>query len=292
MKILWILFLSVAVYGKLEFGKNNFTQSAICKAAEDHGVNLATFSINVAHLVHDISLQDIRFFFDQNFPAENTVPTVNANLTGDTILWRVPSNPSAFKFPGGAAIDYIMKNNDDITTFRWNGVSSLEKIAHQAHMMESWMDASGEYKKLDSANINTTEVCQCLGNEMSNGIADALEEFAKLVRSPVRRATPQQNGRQGRRMKVEEERYVEYWPIRNIGEYWPVMYKVTPLEKEMEGVHPVKKRSADEKDHGFMVWPELKDSTTWTLWKKFFMETMNERMGKDLAMYMYCKINA
>ena len=90
-------------------------------------MNLATFSINVAHLVHDISLQDIRFFFDQNFPAENTVPTVNANLTGDTILWRVPSNPSAFKFPGGAAIDYIMKNNDDITTFRWNGVSSLGK---------------------------------------------------------------------------------------------------------------------------------------------------------------------
>ena len=38
-----------------------------------------------------------------------------------------------------------------------------EKIAHQAHMMESWTDASGEYKKLDSANINTTEVCQCLG---------------------------------------------------------------------------------------------------------------------------------
>ena len=37
---------------------------------------------------------------------------------------------------------------------------------------------------------------------MSNGIADALEEFAKLVRSPVRRATPKQNGRQGRRMKV------------------------------------------------------------------------------------------
>jgi len=259
MVILWILLLAGTVHGKLEFGKNNFTQSEVCQAAADYGVNLDTFSINVAHLIHDISLQDIRFFFDPNFPAENTVPTVNANLTGEPLLWRAPSNPSDFKFPGGSAVDYILKNNDDITTFRWNGVTSLEKIAHQAHMMESWMESSIEYKKLDPTKINTTEVCACLGNEVSNGIVEALKEFANMVRSPVRR----------------------FQQISEISEYWP--------EFEMER----KKRSTGGREaHGFMVWSELKDSTTWQLWKKFFMRTMNENMGKDLAMYMYCKINA
>jgi len=288
MVILWILLLAGTVHGKLEFGKNNFTQSEVCQAAADYGVNLDTFSINVAHLIHDISLQDIRFFFDPNFPAENTVPTVNANLTGEPLLWRAPSNPSDFKFPGGSAVDYILKNNDDITTFRWNGVTSLEKIAHQAHMMESWMESSIEYKKLDPTKINTTEVCACLGNEVSNGIVEALKEFANLVRSPVRRAKPKQKetGRKGRRMPfIKEEGWaIEYWPEIRLGEYWPAKVYKDYLRK--------KRSTGGREAHGFMVWPELKDSTTWQLWKKFFMRTMNENMGKDLAMYMYCKINA
>lgn len=42
---------------------------------------------------------------------------------------------------------------------------------------------------------------------------------------------------------------------------------------------------------GETIYPELVDSVTWAPWKAFFMNTMNDRMPADFALYMYCKIN-
>jgi len=413
MKILMVVYLFSAVKGSMDFGLTPFSQSEVCQSAAEYGVNMTTFFVNVAHMVHDITLEDIRYFFDPNFPVENSVPTVNANLTGDFISWKAPSNPSEFKFPGGAIVDFIMKNNDDVSTFRWNGLTSLEKISHQAHMLEMWMQASQEFKKLESANIITAEVCPCLVNETANGIIDALVDFAKTVRKPVGRPNSNGEGNERKRRAAGKQfasnywpkvarakravagkhywpkanlalsrakravagkhywpkanlalsrakRAVagkHYWPKANLAlsrakravagkHYWPkANLKVARAKRAVAGKHywpkanlevarakravaPVAetdywpkvakaKRSADEEDEGdegdeeeegdeevedgaeeqddeggqFIVWPELKDSTTWAQWKNFFMETMNDQMGKDLAVYMYCKIN-
>jgi len=513
MKILMVVYLFSAVKGSMDFGLTPFSQSEVCQSAAEYGVNMTTFFVNVAHMVHDITLEDIRYFFDPNFPVENSVPTVNANLTGDFISWKAPSNPSEFKFPGGAIVDFIMKNNDDVSTFRWNGLTSLEKISHQAHMLEMWMQASQEFKKLESANIITAEVCPCLVNETANGIIDALVDFAKTVRKPVGRPNSNGEGNERKRraagkqfasnywpkvarakravagkhywpkanlalsrakravagkhywpkanlalsrakravagkhywpkanlalsrakravagkhywpkanlkfarakravagkhywpkanlkvarekravarkhywpkanlkvarekravarkhywpkanLKVAREKRAvagkHYWPKANLAlsrakravagkHYWPkANLKVARAKRAVAGKHywpkanlevarakravaPVAetdywpkvakaKRSADEEDEGdegdeeeegdeevedgaeeqddeggqFIVWPELKDSSTWAQWKNFFMETMNDQMGKDLAVYMYCKIN-
>jgi len=413
MKILMVVYLFSAVKGSMDFGLTPFSQSEVCQSAAEYGVNMTTFFVNVAHMVHDITLEDIRYFFDPNFPVENSVPTVNANLTGDFISWKAPSNPSEFKFPGGAIVDFIMKNNDDVSTFRWNGLTSLEKISHQAHMLEMWMQASQEFKKLESANIITAEVCPCLVNETANGIIDALVDFAKTVRKPVGRPNSNGEGNERKRRAAGKQfasnywpkvarakravagkhywpkanlalsrakRAVagkHYWPKANLAvssakravagkhywpkanlkvvrakravagkHYWPkASLKVARVKRAVAGKHywpkanlevarakravaPVAetdywpkvakaKRSADEEDEGdegdeeeegdeevedgaeeqddeggqFIVWPELKDSSTWAQWKNFFMETMNDQMGKDLAVYMYCKIN-
>jgi len=413
MKILMVVYLFSAVKGSMDFGLTPFSQSEVCQSAAEYGVNMTTFFVNVAHMVHDITLEDIRYFFDPNFPVENSVPTVNANLTGDFISWKAPSNPSEFKFPGGAIVDFIMKNNDDVSTFRWNGLTSLEKISHQAHMLEMWMQASQEFKKLESANIITAEVCPCLVNETANGIIDALVDFAKTVRKPVGRPNSNGEGNERKRRAAGKQfasnywpkvarakravagkhywpkanlalsrakravagkhywpkanlalsrakRAVagkHYWPKANLAlsrakravagkHYWPkANLKVARAKRAVAGKHywpkanlevarakravaPVAetdywpkvakaKRSADEEDEGdegdeeeegdeevedgaeeqddeggqFIVWPELKDSSTWAQWKNFFMETMNDQMGKDLAVYMYCKIN-
>jgi len=413
MKIPMMVYLFSAVRGSMDFGLTPFSQSEVCQSAAEYGVNMTTFFVNVAHMVHDITLEDIRYFFDPNFPVENSVPTVNANLTGDFISWKAPSNPSEFKFPGGAIVDFIMKNNDDVSTFRWNGLTSLEKISHQAHMLEMWMQASQEFKKLESANIITAEVCPCLVNETANGIIDALVDFAKTVRKPVGRPNSNGEGNERKRRAAGKQfasnywpkvarakravagkhywpkanlalsrakravagkhywpkanlalsrakRAVagkHYWPKANLAlsrakravagkHYWPkANLKFARAKRAVAGKHywpkanlevarakravaPVAetdywpkvakaKRSADEEDEGdegdeeeegdeevedgaeeqddeggqFIVWPELKDSSTWAQWKNFFMETMNDQMGKDLAVYMYCKIN-
>ena len=66
-------------------------------------------------MMHLITVQDIRYFFDPTFPENNSIPTVNTNLSGPHILWGAPSIQSEFKFPGSAGVDFILRNNDNIT---------------------------------------------------------------------------------------------------------------------------------------------------------------------------------
>ena len=49
--------------------------------------------------MHSITVEDIRYFFDPDFPVNNSVPTVNMDLEGDHIV-MAQSVPSEFKFPG------------------------------------------------------------------------------------------------------------------------------------------------------------------------------------------------
>ena len=53
----------------------------------------------LAHMMHSITVEDIRYFFDPDFPVNNSVPTVNMDLEGDHIV-MAQSVPSEFKFPG------------------------------------------------------------------------------------------------------------------------------------------------------------------------------------------------
>ena len=75
-------------------------------------MNLTTFPLNAGHLAHSLTVQTARYFFDENFPEENSVPTVNADLTRENLLDHAPSRPSDFEFPAGTAFDFLLNNND------------------------------------------------------------------------------------------------------------------------------------------------------------------------------------
>merc|ERR1712168_1020830 len=105
-------------------------------AAEQVGVDFENFRYNVAHVIHSLTVEDVRYFFDENFPVENNIPTVNTNLTGTPVLSYTPSFPSKFKFPLGSTLDRILLNNDDPDTFFDRGLASLEELGHAAHMLE------------------------------------------------------------------------------------------------------------------------------------------------------------
>merc|ERR1712168_1656130 len=127
-----------------------------------------------------LTVEDVRFFFDENFPIENNIPTVNTNLTGTPVLSYTPSFPSKFKFPLGSTLDRILLNNDDPKTFFDNGLNSLEELAHAAHMLEMLHTTSLIYKTLENIDIN--KVCSCLVDEEANGIIDELEYLAEVFR--------------------------------------------------------------------------------------------------------------
>merc|ERR1719290_733604 len=138
-------------------------QDTCTAAAEQAGVDFDSFKYNVGHMIHSLTVEDVRFFFDENFPEDNDIPTVNTNLTGPPVLAHTPSFPSKFKFPLGSKLDRILLNNDDPDAAFQRGFKSLEEIGHSAHMMEMLYETSKVYKVLE--NIDTDKVCPCLVNE-------------------------------------------------------------------------------------------------------------------------------
>ena len=153
-----------------------------CEPARNAGVNMTSYAEDVAHNLHSLSVEDIRYFFDEQFPITNTIPTVNMNLTGSPVLLFAPSRPSVFKFPGGAAVDYILSNNDETDKFEAQGETTLEEIIHQMHMLEMWHMTSKIYKDIKLKDLDIEEVCPCLINEEKNGIVEELTFIAGLLR--------------------------------------------------------------------------------------------------------------
>merc|ERR1711862_537125 len=154
-------------------------QESCQTAAEQVGVYFENFKYNVAHMIHSLTVEDVRFFFDETFPVANDIPTVNLNLTGPAVLPHTPSYPSKFKFPLGSTLDRILLNNDDPNTFSDRVRTTLEELGHAAHMLEMLYRTSEVYKNLGDIDVNT--VCPCLVNEEANGIIEELKFIAEVA---------------------------------------------------------------------------------------------------------------
>merc|ERR1712142_754596 len=155
-------------------------QESCQAAAEQVGVDFENFHYNVGHMIHSLTVEDARFFFEENFPVDNDIPTVNTNLTaGPPVLTYAPSFPSKFLFPLGSTLDRILLNNDDPNAFAEKQLTTLEELGHAAHMLEMLFRASQMYKTIENIDINT--VCPCLVDEESNGIIEELEYLAEIM---------------------------------------------------------------------------------------------------------------
>ena len=75
-----------------------------CDYAGKLGVQIDRLPVDVAHGIHSITVQDLRYFFEQDFPERNTIPTSNTNLTvgAAPVLFYAPSI-NAVLFPDWTA---------------------------------------------------------------------------------------------------------------------------------------------------------------------------------------------
>ena len=144
---------------------------------------MSSFMGTVTHMIHSITLEDIRYFFDPRVPVDNNIPTCNTNLTDEKlVLDYAPSKPSIFKFPGGALFDRVMKQ-DNPENFDIAGTTRLEEIAHGFHMMEMWNRASSMYKTIVQKEIDVDKVCPCLIEVEQDDIVLLLTEAASNLRT-------------------------------------------------------------------------------------------------------------
>jgi len=251
-------------------------QESCQAAAEQAGVDFENFKFNVGHAIHSLTVEDARFFFDENFPIENNIPTVNTNLTaGPPVLTYAPSFPSKFRFPLGSTLDRILLNNDDPHGFGEKQLTTLEELGHSAHMLEMLFKASQIYKSLENLDINS--VCSCLINEEANGIIEELEYLAAIVSSTVEE--------QGDRVVFDESCISSQ---DNAVRQGRAINKYTVLNL----------RGARE-SRSILTCPnvpELTDSDSWNIFKHDIagpMEGMEDaitQMSTNIAIYLRCKI--
>merc|ERR1711970_1111072 len=281
-----------------------FTQAAsitddqdTCKvAAEQVGVNFKKFHYNVGHVLHALTVEDARFFFDENFPLENNIPTVNTNHTGPPVLPHAPSFPSKFKFPLGSKMDRILLNNDDPNAAFQRGFKSLEELGHSAHMMEMLYETSKVYKLLE--NIDTGKVCPCLVNEEENGILDVMRFIAQV--NEFKFDSSKSYEEQGLRV---DEHCTNQLPrsgrsanakVKIAGGYITPTFNYDPPPTVGFKYNLRKKRSID-------VCPNVPDITDSESWKQFQNDvaevyekvdgTTSIQMATNVAVYLYCKIS-
>ena len=242
-------------------------------AATAAGVNLTTYADSVSHSIHSITVEDIQFFFEPDFPIENTIPTVNVDfLEGeDPVIGSAPAGHSAFRFPGLATFDFILSNNDKPESFLVNGMSTLEKLSHQLHMHEMWMKAAVMYKQIKTRQFDTDSICPCLIDEQNNGIIDSLKAIAHDLKQWMPQAII--NGTRTINRMERELKLVSY------------------IYVDDKDVLEVRQSRALDPEAVWTV-PELKDSTSWIFWKELLMKSMlSDEKLFGFAMYMFCKAN-
>jgi len=254
-------------------------QDTCWAAAEQAGVDIENFRYHVGHVIHSLTVEDVRFFFDENFPVDNNIPTVNLNLTaGPPVLPYAPSFPSKFKFPLGTTMNRILLNNDDLNAFSEKGSTTLEELGHAAHMLEMLFKASQIYKTVE--NLDITKVCPCLVDEEANGIIEELEYAAEILRNTADELG--ERVKYGNECVSSQDTVVSKRKGRAVA-CFRCCYCSTKGGRQKRSILACPNV------------PELTDSYSWNIFQHDVAGPMDnapgrERIGTGVGLYLYCKI--
>merc|ERR1712112_108465 len=122
------------------------------------------FPMDVAHGVHSLTLNEIRFFFNPSAGEDNGIPVVNPNRTqSNSVLPNAPLivlNNSLTATPALWGIDYVLSHMDD-DNYGIKVLNTLDSIAHRLHIQEWNIKAAVEYKKIKKDAPTTPGFCTC-----------------------------------------------------------------------------------------------------------------------------------
>merc|ERR1711872_662415 len=147
-----------------------------------NGLNYSTFYLGASHGLHSLSLEEIRYYFDENAPENNKIPTVNIDFRSEKVLhFNAPIWGYEERFSTWALkiMDWFMIN--DRPHLYETGSTTLQKIGHQYHMQELYSRASEIYKELRE-NPPRADVCTCVNDVNANGILSELATISNALK--------------------------------------------------------------------------------------------------------------
>jgi len=227
----------------------------------------------VAHGIHSITVEQLRKF-KPDVTEKNSIPTINMDLLSDVaILSHAPNEPSvgkSFKTDGMRSLDQVLSHMDN-HKYDIGRYDILERVAHSLHMQEVWYEAQSVYNKLKQ-QPPSSDVCKCALDIENNGVLHILRLIALQVREP-------------------EHMLGKYMTWKNFAVTWDAnlstYYSITkndaknPQEDKNNSLPPI-----------FPPPPPVSSEAAWIKWKQVSM-TMGEPSDTfELALYLYCALNA
>jgi len=144
------------------------------------------FGDMIAHTMHSLTVEDIRYYFKKDADVDNGIPTVNFDLTPNVtrVLPKAPLSGYDLSFTTIALrhTDQVLSKMDNEN---WGiaGYSVLEELVHAHHMAELWERSRPHYKYFEKSPPSP-KVCSCLRRINENGVRAELELLALRIKFP------------------------------------------------------------------------------------------------------------
>jgi len=231
----------------------------------------------IAHGVHDLTLADLRHYFNPNANETNNIPTVNRNLSSsEPILNDAPDigRSGRFQTMGLLVAEEVVLNED--RDWDLHNADTLDKLLHALHMHEMWTETSRLYQNLLANPPTNPNICPCLVDVENNGIYFHLRHIAMLIREPEL----EYNTENKRRPRGGRARYT--------GEIHTYTNGKVEQSKEVQRY----KRAAEKEEEEDPVITEVADFSK-SYWVDLFdgFAGMTDPVSSDLALFLYCMLN-
>ena len=201
----------------------------------------------------------------------------------------------SFDNPAFFSLDNILSNMDH-EEYGIMNANTLDRIAHDLHMIHMWEGAALYYQALVTAPPKP-EICSCFLSTYLEAIKANLEFIAKEIRIPNQLSS--QNNKGVKKGGNERAHYLgeylgEYLGIyfgRYIGVY--TLESRTINEKGPGNETAIKKKGGADDRKLDLYSGNIVDEKSWAKWKEMMQDPDSqymENMGRSLSLYLYCQL--
>ncbi|XP_063695349.1 uncharacterized protein LOC134826782 [Bolinopsis microptera] len=254
------------------------------------------FAPMVAHSIHSLTLEGIRYFFKEDATEENGVPTVNMDLMSDTRI--LPIAPLAgydedFSTQSMKTFDLVMRNMNR-TWWGLTNYNTLDKLTHAFHMAEVWDSAAEQYRLVKRLLDPESDICGCATNVAENNVLNYLNLMAFKIKYPGitsgnKTLTDHYLESRERRSADTMYRYCPGTVRPRIGEGSQADFD--GIDFDLSDIELLKDIAEKLVDDGGIISVHVDSTEHWEVWRKKMKHGMGESAYYDLAVFMFCMLN-
>lgn len=268
------------------------------------------FAPVIAHAIHSLTVEDIKYYFKPDVTEDNFIPTVNKDLTSEERV--LDHAPEAGYDKDWVTIemqhfDSVMKKMNE-TDYDIANFWLIEKLTHKIHMAEVWARTQIKYKMLEKILDADSRLCTCVNDVDNNGVRAYLQYLAFKIRYPgittgndtftdlyvekhrEKRAAADDDD------DDDDDHNDPFYGFCNQGASTEpdctfrsklVDFDFNRIDAEL--LEEVATQLVDTRTQVMSV--HLDSPEHWEFWKKTMRASMSEDGYYDLAVFMYCKLN-